>query len=370
MPRVPKFLREFVRWLGYIDAFFGRLGVLKWVFYAGAGLFVLLGLVDALLILVGLVLLFLGLLGAWRERARRPGRGRDLRREAEAVLAERKQGAPAFSLNVKCDHRVEPVELTPGSPGGRFFFVRDVVITNSSPRGVSLLPKLAVEMENNSYFHLEQKPDPLLPLGVSPDKVNLLRPPIDIDPTKSCRGDLGFVLPQSEFDFFQPDANFNDRVKRVGGMPVFYLAWLDLVSGGEVAQDVTHPAVAQSRPSHTLDELLEQKHRIRTILAPDPVPDKPRSEMTPYERLQPLHLDGVFIAEASAMATTVDGVIKSINDVAAWSNRVRREVKDVAPDYAADWAKVRDLGHTGRDLTRRLEILEGIMSRLKGRDGG
>jgi hypothetical protein len=300
-----------------------------------------------------------------REATRvRNQRDKDVRAEAEAALKDRRSRAEQFDLNVEHTQRVLPLPLVPTQPdSGRFFYVHDVVVTNISPNAVSLMPSLAFELEDDSYLVLDQKGPLVVPPGFKA-KDSLLRAPLDLDPGKSIRGDLGFALHPGPSGFLL-GGDFDQKVKKVAELPVFYLAWRDLVSGGEVAHDVTHGSVPQPPgPPRTLSELLDQRRRIKEVMAPDPPTGKDLSEMTPYERLQQLHREGVLLAEGSALASTTDHLIQSINDVAGWSVRVAKEVQNVAPEFAPTWARAMKASRTGRGLTSRLEALEAIMSRL------
>lgn len=125
-------------------------------------------------------------------------------------------------------------------------------------------------------------------------------------------------------------------------------------------------AVAEAADAIALLDELAQK-----LESPDkPKGGEPYSEMTPYERLKVLHREGQSIVQAAEIAIDSTSIIRGVNDVAAWTLKVARVMKNVAPEFHSEWLETTELERTPRGMRQRLARLEGIMSRLKARDGG
>jgi hypothetical protein len=165
------------------------------------------------------------------------------------------------ALNLKVEYGQQPVglPLDPANPAaGRFFYLGNVVITNRSEERVSLMPFLALELNSGGYVELDQKAVPLVPHNFT-GVARLLRGPLEIEPKRSVHGDFGFAMlgPEEQTLF---GADFEASVKCIPpGLPVTYLVLRDLVSGEELAHEVTHPKMMRAPGPLSLRQLRDRK---------------------------------------------------------------------------------------------------------------
>jgi len=168
----------------------------------------------------------------------------------------------SLDLAVEFGQQAVALPLDPAQPEvGRYFWIHNVTITNRSPeRRVSLVPSLAIELENGNHVLLEQKGVPVVPTNFT-GQAGLLEGPLDLDPSRSCRGDFGFPLfGMEEQNYFGGD--FQKSVKRLGGengAPIIYFVLRDLVSGEEDAREVTYPKMQRPAGPLSLRELIDLK---------------------------------------------------------------------------------------------------------------
>lgn len=164
-----------------------------------------------------------------------------------------------LDLAVEYGQQVIWFPLAPDQPEvGRFFWLHNVLVTNRSASRVSLMPSLAIELNDGNHVVVDQKGVSIVPANFT-GKDGLLHGPLDIEPGRSLRGDFGFtLLGAEERTLFGGD--FDTLVKRIPpGLPVMYFVFRDLVTGEEVAHEVTHPKMMHSATPLSLRELQERK---------------------------------------------------------------------------------------------------------------
>ena len=119
-----------------------------------------------------------------------------------------------------------------------------------------------------------------------------------------------------------------------------------------ISQDLPHPYEVTGNIGVNLPELKFEE------VSP--------SELTPYTRLGFLFEEGEAIVRVYDVSKPESALVGSINEVANWRANVRRELDDVAPQFNQEWrSKTQGLGRTAKSLPRDLEVLSGILSRLK-----
>lgn len=243
------------KWAGIADDWWGRLKVLAFVFTVlAAGLFALWAVAIRSLGVLGLVVLVLALVFAvfslllareiWFSTDETPGGVSTTDQRRVDLAVEVRQEVVAFFLN-------------PGEPEeGRFFWIHNVTITNRSSAAVSLMPSLAIELKGDNYVILEQRAISVIPVNFTGSN-RLIKGPIDLDPNRTCSGDFGFeLLGIEEQDLFGSD--FDQAVEHYRGTSspvVMYFVLQDLVSGEQLAFDVTYRRIKHPSEPETLEEL-------------------------------------------------------------------------------------------------------------------
>jgi hypothetical protein len=150
---------------------------------------------------------------------------------------------------------------------GWFFFLSDVVVTNTSPHPMSLMPSLAAEITQGgegSHLLLDQRATPILSRDLADKAVALLlHGPINLNPGLAVRGHLAFTLLGGQEKAYLGAAGLQASLRRANDVAVFYVVWHDLVSDAEYAHDVTYAGSRKSSQPTTLNELLERKREDR-----------------------------------------------------------------------------------------------------------
>jgi hypothetical protein len=96
------------------------------------------------------------------------------------------------------------------------------------------------------------------------------------------------------------------------------------------------------------------------------------SELTPYGRLRLRRDEGRLLRQElqpGMVGFNMDMFLFGSNKIAKWSTQVTNEIKAVAPDFYPEWVHAAaELGLTLEGLSKRLELLGNIMSRLLAKE--